>query len=90
MLFSINAKEYDVGQENLYKDPCDDWLDLINKKLTSPNYPDPYDSLTDCKWNLTTTEGFYIVLDFERIHVSNKELVIVTIGSSYDISSVTV
>ena len=32
--FSINAKEYDVGQENLYKDPCEDWLDLVQRRLT--------------------------------------------------------
>ena len=39
-------------------------------KLTSPNYPDLYDPLTDCKWNLTTDPGQYITLDFERIDVS--------------------
>ena len=54
----------------MYKDPCEDWLDLINKKLTSPNYPKPYNPLTDCKWNLKTDPGKYITLDFERIDVS--------------------
>ena len=38
-------------------------------KLTSPNYPDPYDPLTDCKWNLTADPGKYITLNFERIDV---------------------
>ena len=66
---SKNSDEYDVGQKNLYKDPCDEWLDLINMKLTSPNYPDPYDSLTDCKWYLTADPGKYITLNFERIDV---------------------
>ena len=68
--FSVNGAEYNVGQENLYKDPCDDWLDLINKRLTSPNYPEPYDPLTNCKWNLTEKHGYYISLDIERIEVS--------------------
>ena len=68
--FSVNGAEYNVGQENLYKDPCDDWLDLINKQLTSPNYPEPYDPLTNCKWNLTEKDGYYISLDIERIEVS--------------------
>ena len=36
---SVNGAEYVVGQENIYEDPCDDWLDLINKQITSPNYP---------------------------------------------------
>ena len=61
-----------MGQKNLYVDPCQDWLDLINKKLTSPNYPDVYDPNTVCKWNLTTNKGYYISLDFERIYVSMK------------------
>ena len=60
-----------MGQENLYDDPCQDWLDLINKKLTSPNYPEDYDRHTNCKWNLTTEKGNYISLDFERIRVSD-------------------
>ena len=62
-----------MGQENLYEDPCQDWLDLVNKKLTSPNYPDRYyEPNTVCKWNLTTEKGNYIFLDFERISVSDK------------------
>ena len=69
---SKNAEEYEVGQENLYKDPCDEWLDLFNMKLTSPNYPDPYDPLTNCKWNLIADQGKYITLDFERIDVSTR------------------
>ena len=74
-LFSINGAELEVGQENLYEDPCQDWLDLINKKLTSPNYPDRYDPNTNCKWNLTTEKGNYISLDFENIDVSDKRYV---------------
>ena len=69
---SKNAEEYEVGQENLYKDPCDEWLDLFNMKLTSPNYPDRYDPLTNCKWNLIADQGKFITLDFERIDVSTR------------------
>ena len=66
------------GIENVYHDPCQDWLDLINKKLTSPNYspfgdPRPnYDPRTVCQWNLTTDKGSYISLDFEEIGVSDE------------------
>ena len=63
-----------MGQENLYDDPCQDLLDLVNKKLTSPNYPEYYDLNTVCKWNLTTEKGYYISLDFESILVSHKIL----------------
>ena len=72
-LCSINGRELKVGQENLYDDPCQDWLDLINKKLTSPNYPEDFEPNTVCKWNLTTDKGNYISLDFEHIWVSDYD-----------------
>ena len=49
---------------------CNDWLDLGNKMLTSPNYPWPYDPLTFCKWTLTSSEEYYITLDFSMIDFS--------------------
>ena len=52
---------------------CNGWLDLVNKRLTSPNYPDPYDPLTFCKWTLTSSEEYYITLDFDTIDVIIKE-----------------
>ena len=69
----MNAKELEVGQENLYEDPCQDWLDLINERLTSPNYPDVYDPNTFCRWNLTTNAGSYITLNFEMTAFSSKD-----------------
>ena len=70
--FSVNGTELNVGQKNLYEDPCQDWLDLINKKLTSPNYPEFYDRNTQCIWNLTINKEYYISLDFEHIEVSKN------------------
>ena len=57
------------GIENVYHDPCQDWLDLTIKKLTSPNYPELYDPNTVCTWNLTTNKLNYISLEFEYIGV---------------------
>ena len=68
---SVHGTELEVGQANLYDDPCQDWLDLVNKKLTSPNYPDEYEQNTVCKWYLTTDKGNYISLDFNMINVSD-------------------
>ena len=70
--YSKHGEEYVVGQEHLYEDPCDEWLDLVNNKLTSPNFPKAYDPLTECKWNLTAPEGYYVTIDFEIIDVSIK------------------
>ena len=71
--FSKNGSESESGIEHKYHDPCQDWMDLINMKLTSPNYPEKYDSHTFCQWKLTTDKGNYISLDFELIDVSNKD-----------------
>ena len=80
-LSSVNGAEIKAGQENLYEDPCQDWLDLINKKLTSPNYPDEYDPRTVCKWNLTTDKGNFISLDFECIRVSDRDNVFICLNA---------
>ena len=40
-------------------------------KVTSPNYPDAYDPLEYCTWNITAPPGHFVTLDFERIDVSN-------------------
>ena len=70
--YSKNGSKWLGGIKNEYHDPCQDWLDLINNKLTSPNYPKPYDPITFCNWTLTTKKGNYISLDFERIGVSDE------------------
>ena len=71
--FSKNGSESESGIEHKYHDPCQDWMDLINMKLTSPNYPENYDTNSVCKWTLTTDKGNYISLDFELIFVSDKD-----------------
>ena len=70
--FSKTSKGWVGGIENVYHDPCQDWLDLINMKLTSPNYPNPYDPLEQCKWTIAAPDGHFVTLDFELIDVSTK------------------
>ena len=36
--FSKSGSKWIGGIKNIYHDPCQDWMDLINMKLTSPNY----------------------------------------------------
>ena len=73
--FSIGGSALIGGIENVYHDPCQDWLDLINMKLTSPNYPDAYDPLTDCTWTIIAPPEQYVTLDFKVIDVNSKSLV---------------
>ena len=35
-----------------------------SQSISSPNYPDPYDSDCNCTWNLTAQAGFIIDLVF--------------------------
>ena len=67
--FSKNGSESESGIEHIYHDPCQDWMDLINMKLTSPNYPEPYNPLEHCTWKITAPHGHYITLEFEIIAV---------------------
>ena len=39
-------------------------------KLTSPNYPEPYDPLEHCTWRIVAPQGHYVTLDFDTIDVS--------------------
>ena len=72
--FSKKGSGWVGGIENVYHDPCQDWMDLVNMKLTSPNYPKPYDPLEYCTWNITAPQGHFVTLNFETIDVSNFEL----------------
>ena len=72
--FSKKGSGWTGGIKNIYHDPCQDWLDLVNMKLTSPNYPEPYDPLEDCTWNITAPQGHYVTLDFVSINVNNIEI----------------
>ena len=73
MIFDYLSKKgsrWEGGLDIAYHDPCQDWLDLINMKLTSPNHPDTYDPLEHCFWNITAPQGHYVTLGFEIIDVS--------------------
>ena len=70
--FSKKGSRWEGGIENVYHDPCQDWLDLINMKLTSPNHPDIYDPLEHCAWTITAPLGHYVTVDFEVIDVSKQ------------------
>ena len=67
--YSKSGSGWEGGISNVYHDPCQDWMDLINMKLTSPNYPEPYNPLEHCTWKITAPHGHYITLEFEIIAV---------------------
>ena len=72
---SKKGSRWEGGIDHIYHDPCEDWLDLLlDMKLTSPNYPNPYDPLTNCKWNITAPQGYFVTLSFETIDVCILEL----------------
>ena len=57
----------------LIGDSCQYWMDLENKKLSSPYYPQNY--LADgigCEWVITAPEGNIILIEFEHFDVSKK------------------
>ena len=62
------ALGYD-NDTNCCYEPCNDWLDLENGILTSPNYPYSYPIRTECAWTISAPQHSQIVkvqfLDFE-------------------------
>ena len=43
-------------------------------KLTSPNYPEPYDPLEYCTWKIIAPQGFYVSLDIDTIVVRINDI----------------
>ena len=58
-----------ANDTNCCYEPCNDWLDLENGILTSPNYPNYYPTNTECAWTISAPQHSQIVkiqfLDFE-------------------------
>ena len=49
-------------------DSCQYWMDLVNHKLSSPNYPQNYfDDGVGCEWLITAPEGHIISLEFDHV-----------------------
>ena len=85
--FSKSGSGWVGGIENVYHDPCQDWIDLVNMKLTSPNYPDLYDPLEHCKWTIAAPHGHFVTLDFEHIDVSNMQNVDTILVKSFNLNA---
>ena len=49
---------------------CESWLDMKQRNLSSPNYPNIYNNITSCEWLIIVTQGHYIELKFQEFNVS--------------------
>ena len=49
---------------------CQDSLDLKNRILLSPHYPNFYEAFIDCSWLITAPENFTVLLEFSEILVN--------------------
>ena len=49
---------------------CESWMDMNNKIMQSPNYPNSYGSNMFCKYLITVQPNFHITLDFLEFDVS--------------------
>ena len=91
--YSKSGSGWEGGISNVYHDPCQDWMDLINMRLSSPNYPKPYSPLEHCIWAIIAPEGHFVSLDFKEISVSkleNDEVQLSTIISIFDLMNYTI
>ena len=49
---------------------CEIGLDMKEKTIQSPNYPNSYDNKFSCHWLITVQYGFHIILRFLELNVS--------------------
>ena len=64
-----------TNNTNCCYEQCNEWLDLINGTLTSPNYPENYPDDTQCSWTITAPlQSQRVVLEITFFEVSFKFL----------------
>ena len=49
---------------------CDQWLDMENGIITSPEYPYPYNNFEECIWTISAEENQTVLLHFLDFEVS--------------------
>ena len=58
-----------ANDTNCCYEHCNEWLDLDNGILTSPNYPNNYDVHTECTWVINASQGQILTLLFHDFEV---------------------
>ena len=71
---SDNANAYDGFSASIHYSPlpskeCEYGLDMTNKKIQSPDYPDSYKNNLFCKWLISVPHGYHITLKFLEFDV---------------------
>ena len=67
--FSLN-----IQFSPLKNEMCESCLDLEEKTLKSPNYPNSYGNNISCNWLITAQHGFYITLNLLEFDVKYSVL----------------
>ena len=49
---------------------CESWMDMNNKIMQSPNYPNPYHTNTSCSWLITVRHDFHIEIKLHEFNVN--------------------
>ena len=52
-------------------DYCEQWLDMENGIITSPEYPNKYNFLEECIWTISAEENQTVLLHFLEFEVSS-------------------
>ena len=61
--------EIGYGHDCCY-DYCEQWLDMENGIITSPEYPNQYNNQEECVWTISAEENQTILLNFLDFEVS--------------------
>ena len=64
---------YDHEHDCCY-DYCEQWLDMENGIITSPEYPNPYNNRAECIWTISAEENQTVLLHFLNFEVSTQSI----------------
>ena len=64
---------YDNEHDCCY-DYCEQWLDMENGIITSPEYPNPYNNYEECIWTISAEENQTVLLQFLDFEVSAQSV----------------
>ena len=57
-------------------DYCEQWLDMKNGVIISPEYPIPYNNWEECIWTISAEENQTVLIHFLDFEVSSKSVLL--------------
>lgn len=64
-----------ANDTNCCYEHCNDWLNLANGTISSPNYPNTYPKNMECSWTIVAPENKIITFQVQDLEVNTKQMI---------------